>query len=797
MAGWPHAVRAEMPQATYVFPAGAQRGTKCQARIGGLFLHENVQVELFGSSIDVQSRLKEIPTIWFENPLMAIPAGTGGDDRTRDFQTEWDIPAHAELETCRWRLWNSQGATNSLAFVIGDLPEVIENEIPGRPIAEVVAAPVTVNGRIFPSEDVDLWQFSARRGEMLTVSLCAAEIGSPLRARMQLYDPGGTRLGIAHGSESRDPRLTFRAEQDGLYEVRLDDIRLAHTTADGGYRRPAPQSYVYRLTIAPQWNVTHFFPLGGRRGTILQATLYDDRNDGMNADITIPATATVSHTQRVVSGPGKSRPLTFDVGDLNEFLEHEPNDDNGQAPVIRWPAVANGQIGRPGDVDLFALEMQQGQICDLDLRATRLNSQLNAVLAVIDDGGRELIRDESLQDAENDPSLRFTAPHTGKFLVRVSSRLISRGGSAFAYRLHVIMPHADFGISLPRVSVTVLRPVKEPVSGEKSERPKLVVPAESKLAVLLDSPGPLPVPLMLSIAGLPAGVTVTGTEIPAGAKQTELVFTAEHDATIQSTRLRITGNCELDGQVVEKQAFCQQRWGQPPIEHVRLAVAIATPFRIRGATDYCRVPRGTIVNWQYELDRFEFDGPITVQLSDRQPRILEGMTGPILQVPSKATSFIYPAQLGSWMALDRAARAAVMGFATITDFDGTSHTVHYSAEDPRSQIYMLVVGGPLSLEALSPTLDARSGTTVPIKVRVIRQAGLQTAVRLTIEPPTHIEGVTADPVIVPAESNEGELRLRFSAPLGPFNMPVTIRGTAIDSPLQYTAETQFEPVAAP
>ena len=50
-----------------------------------------------------------------------------------------------------------------MKFVVGDLPEVIESEIDGQPIPERVSLPVTINGRIFPREDVDIWTFEVQQ----------------------------------------------------------------------------------------------------------------------------------------------------------------------------------------------------------------------------------------------------------------------------------------------------------------------------------------------------------------------------------------------------------------------------------------------------------------------------------------------------------------------------------------------------------------------------------------------------------------------------------------------------------
>src|SRR5262249_62026815 len=88
-----------------------------------------------------------------------------------------------------WRVWTAQGATPAMKFVVGDLPEIVEEEIDGEPISVAVQLPVTINGRIFPREDVDLWTFDAARGQTVCAEVCAARLGSPLDARPQGLAP--------------------------------------------------------------------------------------------------------------------------------------------------------------------------------------------------------------------------------------------------------------------------------------------------------------------------------------------------------------------------------------------------------------------------------------------------------------------------------------------------------------------------------------------------------------------------------------------------------------------------------
>jgi hypothetical protein len=77
-------------------------------------------------------------------------------------------------------------------FVIGELPEVIENEIGGDPVPEPIKLPCTANGRIFPREDVDLWEFDAEAGKTLTAFVHAASLNSPLVPKLDIIDAKGT-----------------------------------------------------------------------------------------------------------------------------------------------------------------------------------------------------------------------------------------------------------------------------------------------------------------------------------------------------------------------------------------------------------------------------------------------------------------------------------------------------------------------------------------------------------------------------------------------------------------------------
>ena len=77
------------------------------------------------------------------------------------------------------------------------------------PSRSPVTAPVTINGRIFPHEDVDVWAVTLKKGQTLTAMVDAERIGSPLQAKLtSTTRPAADRRVVDAG---RDPRVRITA----------------------------------------------------------------------------------------------------------------------------------------------------------------------------------------------------------------------------------------------------------------------------------------------------------------------------------------------------------------------------------------------------------------------------------------------------------------------------------------------------------------------------------------------------------------------------------------------------------
>src|SRR6516165_10017873 len=76
-------LQANPPVASYIFPAGGRRGTTVPVRVGGLYLYRSCGFELLGPGVQASQQLWSMRTVWFEGPLLPLPASQQPEDYPR------------------------------------------------------------------------------------------------------------------------------------------------------------------------------------------------------------------------------------------------------------------------------------------------------------------------------------------------------------------------------------------------------------------------------------------------------------------------------------------------------------------------------------------------------------------------------------------------------------------------------------------------------------------------------------------------------------------------------------------
>ncbi|MBN2449309.1 MAG: hypothetical protein JXR77_02905 [Lentisphaeria bacterium] len=163
-------------------------------------------------------------------------------------------------------------------------------------------------------------------------------------------------------------------------------------------------------------------------------------------EVTIEAMATGGDRElRLRTASGLTNPVCFQVGELPETRELEPNDPGAVSPLpagppLTLPALVNGQV-MPGDVDRFRFRARAGQALVARVWARRLVPFLadavpgwfQGVIELRDAEGKELAFADDFR-FDPDPVLHCVLPADGVYTIDIRDS-IYRGREDFVYRL--------------------------------------------------------------------------------------------------------------------------------------------------------------------------------------------------------------------------------------------------------------------------------------------------------------------------------------------------------------------------
>lgn len=165
-----------------------------------------------------------------------------------------------------------------------------------------------------------------------------------------------------------------------------------------------------------------------------------------------PGAALGDREVRLVTPSGLTNPMIFQVGQLPEDKELEPNEEKpaaielvpevGKIQPRSLPVVFNGQI-KPGDVDRFRFNARAGQQLVVEVQARHLIPYLadavpgwfQATVALLDEAGNELAYADDY-NFNPDPVLFYRIPREGVYQLEIRDSIF-RGREDFVYRVSV------------------------------------------------------------------------------------------------------------------------------------------------------------------------------------------------------------------------------------------------------------------------------------------------------------------------------------------------------------------------
>lgn len=444
---------AAAPTLTSLFPAGGQRGSTVLVRCAGEF---------------------DWPVRAWAPGVEATPTETEGELRIA-------LPHDLATDRVWLRLFDDQGASRAVPFLIGELPETLEIEPNDSPeeaqrLSEVAAPPNdarrAVNGRLEKSGDVDAFAVELQAGQTLIAAIEANHaFGSPMDAILQATSPDGAVLAENHDGVGLDPRLTFTADATGTYLIRLfafpaePNQRIAFHGGD---------EYVYRLTITTGPYLAHAVvaardgppaatPFGWNLppGVRLAVSPLAEVFRGQEIE-TVEPTMGPSALLAVVRAPGwagSARVRTPEAG--------TPAYDatTGPLPCMNsLPMTIGGRLDAPKGVDLIPLLLQQGEPVVIAVDSPRIDSPL-APRARLSDPDGKIVAETPVSGPVRDLLIEYEPTQSGEHVLAISDRF-GHGGPLFYYRLDVRPRRSNFALSLKADAATLTpgQPLEIPVA---------------------------------------------------------------------------------------------------------------------------------------------------------------------------------------------------------------------------------------------------------------------------------------------------------------------------------------------
>ncbi len=485
---------AKPPKVDRLYPAGGQAGTEVSVTIGGS-LGEG-EVQLWSDAGQLTCRVAE--------------------DRK---SVTLSIPQEARRGVHWLRFFNEAGTSVVRPFVVGQIPEISEEEPNNVPdeAGQAEPAAVTINGVLQKSGDVDIYRIEVPAGKTLVASMQANQaLGSPMDSVLQLLDAQGTVVAQNDDDHQIDPQIVYQVPADGVYYVRAFAFPSAPNST---IKLAGAASYIYRLTLTHDAFIDHVIPavVDRRTDSAVRLCGWNLPDEQQTAGL-----AVFQDHQTLV---GRNCVLMHPVNGVS----HPSYVESETSRTLSARSSVTGRIAERGERDQYVLPGTKGQKLRFRIAAREFNSLLDPVLTITAADGKVLSEADDRSRTDLDGETTVTVPADGPLTVTVSDRY-GDGGFRYFYVLTCETPEPTFTATVGAAEYLLNQdePLDVPVTVARKDG------FAEKLTV--------------SIEGLPEGVTAEPVvSEPEGdsSKKVTLKLTRGESAAASSGVIRVL--CTADG----------------------------------------------------------------------------------------------------------------------------------------------------------------------------------------------------------------------------------------------------------
>ena len=346
---------------------------------------------------------------------------------SRDDQASFEVQVRpdAPLGLYGLRLATRSGLSNVKLFLIDDLPTVFEREpVPRSAGPQRLSWPVAVVGRANEA-DVDRYAIEVEARQRVSFEVVGNRLGQDFDPVVTIEDGRGRSIVERDNDVGLmfDCRFAHTFDKAGTYTVEIQDTR---------FRGSDHTAYVLRVGRFPEGRVAS--PSSVRAGDAALLTV--PGNEHFTQRVAISKQTAPGGFFQELRRPGDQASvwIPLEVSPYPNTIEHEPNDQPGNATPAPIPSVLHGSITNPEDRDAFALDLGAGQRLAVHVECRALGSPADLDISLIEPGGKTVSRLDTLPDGA--AAFAIEAKAKGRHVVLVRS-LTGEGGPEYVYRITI------------------------------------------------------------------------------------------------------------------------------------------------------------------------------------------------------------------------------------------------------------------------------------------------------------------------------------------------------------------------
>jgi len=512
-------------QLTTIHPVAVQRGTERTVRLRSNFSLDNTYATFFDRP-GITMKFTET------KPIKAPRRGRASVGTPFSFHVT--VPDDQPTGVYELRVATRQAVSSISHLLVTDFPVVEEtksgNNTPQS--AQPVSLPSAICGVCERDEDVDCFRFSGVRGQRITAQVYAQRVTEcihimlvkhpiyHMNSILTLLGPSGQVVVENDNFYGGDSFLHCELPETGEYVVRIRDVRYAGS-----------EKFSYCVELSDRPFLKAMFPMALQAGTSVEAQPIGYGFDGA------PSVKLTTDDDQLLgwkpiryqasNGPTNEVPLL--TSPHRQYAVGAKSDSLESATQIVVPCGISGRVAKPNEAQFFAFNAHKGQYYLFEVEAHRHGLPLDGLIEIFNTDGEKLAEADDSPGSPHarswsakDSRLRFQAPADGRYYVSVRD-LNGRGGEHFVYYLRAEPDGPDFEL-FGEYYYAMLAPGT-----------RMLWFAGIRRLNSFDGP------VTLGIEGLPTGVKLTPATIPAGMNHCALILTADKDAKIDASLVRVFG----------------------------------------------------------------------------------------------------------------------------------------------------------------------------------------------------------------------------------------------------------------